>query len=433
MLLEKIQRKKANIAVVGLGYVGLPLAVEGAKAGYKVLGLDIEEDRINMINNGISYIKDVDSEEIIQIVKEGYLRASSDYSSLKEIDCVIICVPTPIDKYKQPNIRYIEESIKEIKKYFHKDMLLILESTTYPGTTEELLLPLLESTGFICGKDFYLAYSPERIDPGNNEYNIKNTAKVVGGITTECTKIATTLYNNIFQCEIYEVSSPRIGEMGKILENTYRNINIALANEMARICHKFGINVWEVIDAANTKPYGFQAFYPGPGVGGHCIPIDPLYLTWKVKEYNYYTKLIELADEINSSMPYFVLERVIKLLNKEGKSLNNSKILILGVAYKQDIDDIRESPALTVIDLLENEGALIEYHDPFVPRVQWKDKVYKSIELTKENIKDKDMIIITTGHTNIDYNMVVENSILVFDTKNITKDIVNNREKIIEL
>ncbi len=433
MLLEKIEGKRAKIAVIGLGYVGLPLAVESAKAGYKVIGLDIEENRISMINKGINYIKDVANEDLVNVVKEGYLRATIDYSVLENIDCVIICVPTPIDKYKQPNIIHIKNATKEIAEYLHKDMLVILESTTYPGTTEELLLPTLESTGLKCGEDFYLAYSPERIDPGNKEYSIKNTTKVVGGITIQCTEMATALYENIFDCEVYKVSSPKVGEMGKILENTYRKVNIAMANEMAIICHILGVSVWEVIDAAKTKPYGFQAFYPGPGVGGHCIPIDPHYLMWKVKEYNYYTKLIELADEINSSMPNFILDRVIKLLNKENKSLNGSKILVLGVAYKQDIDDIRESPALKVMDLLEKEGASVEYHDPFVPELQWREKVYKSIELTKEKIQDKDLILITTGHTVVDYNMVVENARLVFDTKNITKNIMDNRERIVKL
>lgn len=433
VLLRKIQKKEATVAVIGLGYVGLPLAVEKAKAGYKVIGLDIQESKVDMVNNGINYIGDVVNEDLTGIVKGGYLKATTDYSALKEVDCVIICVPTPLDEYKQPNTIYVENSTKEITKYLHKEMLVVLESTTYPGTTEELLLPILESTGLKCGKDFYLAYSPERIDPGNRQYNTKNTPKVVGGVTEECTKVAAVLYENVFQYKIYKVSSPRVAEMGKILENTYRNINIALANEMAIICDKIGIDVWEVIDAAKTKPYGFQAFYPGPGVGGHCIPIDPFYLMWKVREYDYHTRFIELAGEINNIMPDFILERAMKLLNREKKYLNGSKILILGVAYKQDVDDLRESPALKVIDRLEEEGALVEYHDPFISQFKWKEKTYKSVELTKEKVREKDIVIITTAHTTVDYEMVVENAKLVFDTKNATKDIENNREKIIKL
>lgn len=433
LLLEKIQTKEALIAIIGLGYVGLPLAVEKAKAGYKVIGLDIEENRVNNVKQGINYIKDIANKDLVSVVKSGYLKASVDYSILKIVDCVIICVPTPLNKYKQPDTTHIENSAREIVKYLHKDMLIILESTTYPGTTEELLLPILESTGLKCGKDFYLAYSPERIDPGNRKYNMRNTTKVIGGVTNECTKIAAFFYENIFKCKIHKVSSPRVAEMGKVLENTYRNINIALANEMAIICNKVGIDVWEVIDAAKTKPYGFQAFYPGSGVGGHCIPIDPLYLMWKVKEYNYYTKLIGISDEINSSMPKFILERVIKILNQENNHLNNSKILILGVAYKQDIDDIRESPALKVIEELEKEGAIIEFYDPFVSQFKLKDKTYESISLTEEKIREKDIIIITTAHTNVNYKMFVENAKLIFDTKNATKNIKNTKENIIKL
>ena len=433
MLLEKIKRKEALVAVIGLGYIGLPLAVENAKAGYKVIGLDNQENRVHMVNSSISYIVDVDNEDLANAVNKGFLEATTDYSILKKVDCISICVPTPLDKYKQPNISYIEDSVREIVKYLHKDMLIVLESTTYPGTTEEFLKPIFESTGLKCGIDFYLAYSPERVDPGNKRYNTKNTPKLVGGITKKCAEIASTLYGGILEGEIYVVSSPKIAEMGKILENTYRNINIALANEMAIICDKMGIDVWEVIDAAKTKPYGFEAFYPGPGLGGHCIPIDPFYLIWKVKEHGYHTRFIELAGEINDFMPDFVLDRIGKILNKEKKILNGANVFVLGVTYKKDIKDLRESPALKIIEGLEKQGAWIEYHDPFMPTFRWKGKIYKSVGLTKERIKQKDLVLIITDHTNVDYEMVIESAKMVFDTRNVTKDLKNNRENIVKL
>ena len=433
MLLEKIKRKEALVAVIGLGYIGLPLAVENAKAGYKVIGLDNQENRVHMVNSSISYIVDVDNEDLANALNKGFLEATTDYSILKKVDCISICVPTPLDKYKQPNISYIEDSVREIVKYLHKDMLIVLESTTYPGTTEEFLKPIFESTGLKCGIDFYLAYSPERVDPGNKRYNTKNTPKLVGGITKKCAEIASTLYGGILEGEIYVVSSPKIAEMGKILENTYRNINIALANEMAIICDKMGIDVWEVIDAAKTKPYGFEAFYPGPGLGGHCIPIDPFYLIWKVKEHGYHTRFIELAGEINDFMPDFVLDRIGKILNKEKKILNGANVFVLGVTYKKDIKDLRESPALKIIEGLEKQGAWIEYHDPFMPTFRWKGKIYKSVGLTKERIKQKDLVLIITDHTNVDYEMVIESAKMVFDTRNVTKDLKNNRENIVKL
>ena len=312
-------------------------------------------------------------------------------------------------------------------------MLIILESTTYPGTTDEVLKPIFESKGFKCGIDFYLAYSPERVDPGNRSHNMKNIPKLVAGITEKCTEVASALYGNILEGEIYVVSSPKIAEMGKILENTYRNVNIALANEMAIICNKMGIDVWEVIDAAKTKPYGFEAFYPGPGLGGHCIPVDPFYLIWKVKEYGYHTRLIELAGEINDFMSDFVLDRIGKILNKEKKALNGAKIFILGITYKKDIKDLRESPALKIIEGLEKQGAWVEYHDPFIPTFQWKGKTYKSVELTKERIEQNDLVLIITDHTNVEYKMVVESAKIVFDTRNATKDLKNNRQNIVKL
>lgn len=433
MLLSKIKGKRVAIGIIGLGYVGLPLAIEIAKNGYKVLGIDIDIDKINYLNEGISYIDGVTNEDLKYLIKNKLLMVTTDSTILKTVDCIIICVPTPIDEYKVPNTSYIENSIKEISKNFHRNMLVVLESTTYPGTTEELLLPNLKASGLQPGKDFHLAYSAERMDPGNKEYNVKNTTKVVGGVTDNCTKMAAAFYKNTIGCDVYKVSRPKVAEMCKILENTYRNINIALANEMAIICDKIGIDIWEVIDAAETKPYGFQSFYPGPGVGGHCIPVDPLYLMWKAREYDYHTRLIGISDEINSSMPDFVLEKTIKILNRVNKPLKGAKILMVGVAYKQDIDDIRESPALKVLERLEKEGAIVEYYDPFVPQFRWKSKMYKSKDLAIDKIKEKDIVIITTAHTKMEYNKIVENAQIVFDTKNVTKNMENNRENIIKL
>ncbi len=432
-LLEKIENKSAVIGVVGLGYVGLPLAVEKAKVGYRVIGFDIQQKRVDMVNDGINYIGDVVNEELETIVKSGNLIATTNYEKIKEVDCVAIAVPTPLDKYQQPDTSYVESSTREIAKYLHKGMLVVLESTTYPGTTEEIVQPILEENGLVCGEDFFLAFSPERVDPGNKLYNTKNTPKVVGGVTEDCTELAARMYENVLEGGIFRATSPKVAEMEKILENTYRNINIALANEMAIVCNRMGIDVWEVIDAAKTKPYGFQAFYPGPGLGGHCIPIDPLYLTWKAREFDYHTRLIEIASEINNYMPEFVVERAMKLLNRAKKPMNGAKVLLMGVAYKQDIDDIRESPALKVIEHLEKEGAEVMYNDPFIPEFSHKGKDYKSLEFSKEVIGSADIVIITTMHTEYDYQTIVDEAQILFDTKNGTKNVENNREKIIKL
>ena len=424
-LLSKIKNKTAIVVVIGLGYVGLPLAVEKAKAGYKTIGFDIQEEKVNMVNEGHNYIGDVVDSELEDLVKKGQLSATSNYSFIKDADFIAICVPTPLDDYQQPDIRYIKNSTIEISRYLKKGTIVVLESTTYPGTTEELLLPILEEgSNLKCGQDFYLAFSPERVDPGNLIYKTKNTPKVVGGVGKDSTEIAAAMYRNILECDVLEVSSPKVAEMEKILENTYRNINIGLANEMAIICHKMGINVWEVIEAAKTKPYGFQAFYPGPGVGGHCIPLDPYYLSWKAREYNYHTQLIETSGIINDSMPYYVVERASKILNRFKKPLNGAKIFIMGVAYKQDIDDIRNSPALEVIRLLRKEGSDVNYYDPYVKEYEYKGYKGKSIEeLNKENFIKQDLIIITTAHTKIDYGFVQANAKFIFDTKNAMKDI----------
>lgn len=421
-LLKKITDKTAKIGVLGLGYVGLPLAVEKAKAGYNVTGFDIQDKKVDMVNRGINYIGDVVSGDLLDMVKCGRLHATSDFRFLNEIDCVAICVPTPLDSYKQPDISYVKASSETVSKYLHKDMLIILESTTYPGTTEELIKPMFESvSGLVCGKDFYLAFSPERVDPGNIIYKTKNTPKVVGGVGKDSTMLAAALYRNILQSEVFEVSSPAVAEMEKLLENTYRNINIALVNEMAIICDKMGINVWEVIEAAKTKPYGFQAFYPGPGIGGHCIPLDPFYLTWKAREYDYHTRLIEISGEINQYMPQYVVERAYRILNRFGKPLKGSKILILGIAYKQDIDDYRESPSIKVLEALEKEEALVSYNDPLISRFTHNGREYISAELTSETLSSSDLIIITTMHSCYDYSFIQKHSVFIFDTKNAMK------------
>lgn len=425
-LIYKIINKTAIIGVIGLGYVGLPLAVESAVNGYKVIGFDIQEKKVNMINQGINYISDVENSILKEMVNKEMLSATSDFQFIKDIDIVIICVPTPLDKYQQPDISYVKSSTECVGKYLHEDTLVILESTTYPGTTEELIMPILEKeSGMKCEKDFYLAFSPERVDPGNLIYKTKNTPKVVGGIGRKSTKTASIFYENVLESTIYEVSSPKVAEAEKILENTYRNINIGLINEMAIICNKMNINIWEVIDAANTKPYGFQAFYPGPGLGGHCIPLDPYYLTWKAKEYNYHTRLIETSGEINNYMPQYIVERSAKILNKFNKSLNGSKILVLGIAYKSDIDDYRESPALKIIENLKNEGTDVKFFDPYIQVYRFENKDYYGVKLSKEILNDSDLVVITTAHSKYDYNFIQQNSKFIFDTRNATKKLMN--------
>ena len=431
-LLNKINNKTAKVGVVGLGYVGLPLAVEKANAGYETIGFDVQEKKVKSVNEGKNYIGDVVDEELKNLVAEGKLKATTDFSFVKDVDTICICVPTPLDLYKQPDLSYVVSSTESVAEYLHKGMLIILESTTYPGTTEEVLKPILEKGGLKCGEDFFLAFSPERVDPGNKEYNTKNTPKVVGGCTEECTEVAAALYRNILEGDIHTVSCPAVAEMEKILENTFRNINIGLANEMAILCNRMGIDVWEVIDAAKTKPYGFMPFYPGPGLGGHCIPLDPFYLEWKAKEYDYHTRLIETSGEINDSMPEFVLDNVMKILNKNKKALNGAKVLLMGVAYKNDIDDYRESPAFKVIELLEKNGADLIVNDPYCPVSKYKDKEYHSVDW-KDVIDDSDIVVITTNHSCYDYEEIVSRAKAVYDTRNATKEVKNNREKIYKL
>jgi UDP-N-acetyl-D-glucosamine dehydrogenase len=431
-LLDKINNKTAKVGVVGLGYVGLPLAVEKANAGYQTIGFDVQEEKVNMVNEGKNYIGDVVDENLKNIVEAKTLKATTDFSFVKDVDTICICVPTPLDLYKQPDLSYVVDSTRSVAEYLHKGMLVILESTTYPGTTEEILKPILEESGLKCGEDFFLAFSPERVDPGNKDYNTKNTPKVVGGCSKDCTEVAAALYRNILEGEIHTVSSPAVAEMEKILENTFRNINIGLANEMAILCNRMGIDVWEVIDAAKTKPYGFMPFYPGPGLGGHCIPLDPFYLEWKAKEYDYHTRLIETSGQINDSMPEFVLDNIMKILNKDKKALNGAKVLLLGVAYKNDIDDYRESPAFKVIELLEKNGADLTVNDPYCPISKYKGKTYNSVDWTQV-IDDSDIVIITTNHSCYDYETIVARAKVIYDTRNATKNVVNNREKIYKL
>ncbi|WP_059171910.1 nucleotide sugar dehydrogenase [Bacillus sp. FJAT-27445] len=422
-LIKKIDNKEAVIGVVGLGYVGLPLAVEKAKAGYKVIGFDVQAGRVEQVNMGINYIGDVVDAELKEMIDSGQLQATTDYARIQEVDAVAICVPTPLDIYQQPDTSYVKSSSNEIARYAHEGMLVVLESTTYPGTTEEIVKPALEAKGLVTGETVFIAYSPERVDPGNKQFKTKNTPKVVGGITPNCTKVAAALYRNVLEGDVHEVSSPAIAEMEKIFENTFRHINIALANEMAILCEKMGIDVWEVIDAAKTKPYGFMAFYPGPGLGGHCIPIDPFYLTWKAREYNYHTRLIELAGEINNAMPEYVINRAMQILNDEGKALRNAKVTILGVAYKKDIDDVRESPVLKIIELLDHHGADFKVVDPYVASFRSCNMKMETVELTKEMLQESDLVLIATDHSDFDYEMIAKESKVIFDTRNALKDI----------
>ena len=431
-LLEKITGKTARVGVVGLGYVGLPLAVEKAKAGFSVIGFDVQKEKCDSVNRGENYIGDVVPEELTRLVTNGHLCASEDFSRIAECDVIAICVPTPLDRYKQPDMTYVETSARTVAQYAHRDMLVVLESTTWPGTTEEILKPIFEEKGFTVGKDLHLAFSPERVDPGNLLYKTKNTPKVVGGCTPSCTEHAKALYEAVLQAPIFAVSTPKEAEMTKILENTFRIVNCALANEMAVICHKMGVNVWEVIAAAATKPFGFVPFYPGPGVGGHCIPIDPYYLTWKARAHDYHTRLIEMAGDINDEMPAYVVTRLQDLLNDRCKPMKGSRILLLGVAYKGDIDDLRESPALKVWDELEHKGAAVDYFDPYCPKAKRPGGTKHSIELTPEALAAYDAVIVATAHKKgVDYSLVEKHASLVLDAKNVYGG--KGRETIVQL
>jgi UDP-N-acetyl-D-glucosamine dehydrogenase len=415
-LIRKAEQREALFGIIGLGYVGLPLAVELANAGYRVLGYDISQRVVDGLNKGISHIKDISDAQLQQVVQAGRFTATTDPGRLAEPDAISICVPTPLSKFKDPDVSYIVAATDAIKKTLRKGQAIILESTTYPGTTREIMLPALESTGLKVGSDFFLAFSPERVDPGNPKFLTRNTPKVVGGITPACLEVATALYQPAIDT-LVPVSTTEAAELVKLLENTFRSVNIGLVNEMAIVCDKLGVDVWEVIEAAATKPFGFMKFLPGPGLGGHCIPIDPHYLAWKMRGLNYKTRFIDLAGELNTEMPLFWVRKVADALNSKGKSVRGSNVLVLGVAYKKDIDDIRESPALDIIRLLEQQGAHVSYHDPHVPSFTEDGPEMKSIAFGPEQVAAADCVMIVTDHSSIDYRMVRDRANLVVDTR----------------
>jgi UDP-N-acetyl-D-glucosamine dehydrogenase len=423
-LLEKIQSRTARTGVVGLGYVGLPLAVEFARSGFHTTGIDLDARKIQAIAEGRSYIPDVQAADVKELASAGTLDATTDFSIVRELDTINICVPTPLRKTKDPDMSYIVSAVESIAAFLHPGMLIILESTTYPGTTEEVVQPLLETTGLKAGVDFFLAFSPERVDPGNPTFQTHNVPKVVGGLTPMCAKLAGALYGTAIQT-IVPVSSTRVAEMVKLLENTFRAVNIGLVNELALMCDRMNIDVWEVVDAARTKPFGFMAFYPGPGLGGHCIPIDPFYLSWKAKQSGFDPRFIELAGHINAGMPHYVVDKVADALNTRRKPVNGSKVLIVGVAYKRDIDDMRESPALDIMGLLHQKGAQVAYTDPFVPEVhgrEWPGGFdVKSVELSRGTLGSYDCVVIVTEHSSVDYDALVAEADLIVDTRNAIK------------
>lgn len=429
-LIEKIKTRTARIGVIGLGYVGLPLVIRFCEQKFSVLGFDIDPGKVRKLNRGESYFKHIPSEKIKELKSRKLFEATSDYSRLRDADCIIICVPTPLKKNKEPDLSYVENTSGEIARYLRKGHLISLESTTYPGTTREILLPKFEQKKMEAGRDFFLVFSPEREDPGNPRYNTKNIPKVVGGITPECAEAGRTLYEQIVE-RVIAVSSVEVAELTKLLENIFRSVNIALVNELKVLSLKMGIDIWEVIEAASTKPFGFMPFYPGPGLGGHCIPIDPFYLSWRAKEYDFDTRFIELAGEVNTAMPDYVVSRISDGLNEKGKCIRNSKILILGVAYKKDSDDKRESPGVKIIEILKNKGARVEYHDPYIQAFSglrhYPYLTMKSIMLTEKNLKKYDCTVIITDHSKYDYNWIVKNSTLIVDTRNATKNIKSRK------
>ncbi len=424
--IKKIKSKDIRVGIIGLGYVGLPLVIEFCRAGFHATGFDTDIEKVKLLKEGKSYIKHIDSSRIIECFSS--FLPTSDFSMLTHMDCIIICVPTPLNKYREPDLSYVLTTTKTIAQYIRKGQLIVLESTTYPGTTDEDMRAILEESGLRAGKDFYLAYSPEREDPNNNSFSLRTIPKVIGGYTSDCLEVACALYSQIIE-RVIPVSSTKAAEATKLLENIYRAVNIALVNELKLLFDRMGIDIWEVIEAAKTKPFGFQAFYPGPGLGGHCIPVDPFYLTWKASEYDFSTRFIELAGEINTRMPYYVVQKAIEALNKKGESVNGAKILILGLAYKKDVDDVRESPSLKLMEILKEKGAEVDYNDPYIPKTP-KMRKYKtrknSVPLTAENLMRYDCVIIATDHSVYDPEFLVENSQLIIDTRNMIKNSTNH-------
>lgn len=433
-LKEKIEKKQVVVGILGLGYVGLPLAREFASAGIRVMGFDVDEPKVKKLNSGKSILKTVSNESVKDMVKSGLFTATADMAKMKKADAILICVPTPLTENREPDMQYVEGSCRTIAKYIRKGHLISLESTTYPGTTRELMKPILEAGGLKAGKDFHLAYSPEREDPGNKHFTTKTIPKVVGGLTATCKKLAQQLYSLAIDTMV-PVSSLEAAESAKILENVYRCINIAMVNELKMVFDRMDIDVWEVIRAASTKPFGYHPFYPGPGLGGHCIPIDPFYLTWKARQYGMPTRFIELAGEINTDMPHYVVHKVMEALNAKKKSLNGSRILVLGLAYKPDIDDVRESPSLELIELLKSGGAKVDYNDPYLPqthKMREYDLKMKSVPLTAAKLKSYDCVLISTNHSDYDYKWIVKNAKLVVDTRNATAAVKSGRSKIVK-
>ena len=433
-LVQKILQKEVTVGIIGMGYVGLPLVLRFCEEGFRILGFDVDSRKVQTLKKGRSYLKSIPSSRISQFIRSRNLDVTDDFSRLGKPDCILICVPTPLTEKMEPDLQYIEKTTEAIRKHLRKGQLIVLESTSYPGTTEELILPQLESTGLTAGKDFFLAYSPEREDPGNRRFTTHQIPKVVAGVTPFCKEAAVSLYSQIIK-KVVPVSSPRVAELTKLLENIYRSVNIALVNELKMLADRMGIDIWEVIEAASTKPFGFSPFYPGPGMGGHCIPIDPFYLSWKARDYDFTTKFIELAGEINVSIPYYVVSKILDGLNERRKSVKGAKILILGVAYKKDVDDARESPALAIMDLLQKKGATIFYHDPFIPKLPPFRKYHfklTSSPLTEALLHRMDAAVVVTDHTQVDYPWVVRHAPLVIDTRNVTKGMKKWKGKIVK-
>jgi len=434
-LIKKFQDKSARIGILGMGYVGLPLAVVFAEAGFNVLGIDPDQRKTDAFNRNISYIQDVPTEAVVRLHQSGLLNMTGDFAALKELDAVSICVPTPLRHTGDPDMSFINSAVEQLVKYVHKGMVVVLESTTYPRTTRELVLPrLTEESGLKVGEDIFICFSPERVDPGRKDWTTLNTPKVIGGITPACVEVAQAWYGGAIKT-IVPVSSAEAAEMTKLLENTFRMINIGLVNELAIICERLGVDVWEVIEAAGTKPFGFMKFTPGPGLGGHCIPIDPLYLSWKMKEMNYNARFIELASEINTNMPRYVVSRILDAMNDRGKVLKDSKVLVLGVAYKPDIDDVRESPALDVIALLKKKGARVSYHDPYIPQIHHEKESWKmdSVKDVMPAVRESDVVVIVTDHKAYDYKAILDSSQFIFDTRNAMSKIAKDSPKVVKL